>query len=168
MIRFCFGALAFAAVAAPVTSTGAQALPASVRACASEKDEARRLSCYDREMARLENAGDTAEAAPVHGAPAAPEDKFGYRGQVARGELDRQVAEEAAVDRLDATITAISSRPHGELVLTLDNGQVWEQKSADSRTRLKVGDKVAIKKASFGSFMLVTSAGRSTRVTRVQ
>ncbi|MGH8174747.1 MAG: hypothetical protein ACREV5_00625 [Steroidobacter sp.] len=171
MIRVCLVTFVFVAAiaAAPLTRVQAQVLPASMRTCASEKDDARRLSCYDREIAQLENASDAVEPAPAPtpAASTAPEDKFGYRGQLARDELDRQAAKDA-VERLDATVTEISTRPRGELVLTLDNGQVWAQKSVDTRARLKVGDKVAIKKASFGSFMLVTSAGRSTRVTRVQ
>jgi hypothetical protein len=175
----------------PVSATLAQALPASVRACASERDDARRLGCYDREIARLDQGGDvmaapatkaevapaaaaaaaTAPAAaatpPTAAAPAAaPDARFGYRGDIARKELDEQTATET-VDRLEATITEVSSRAHGELVITLDNGQVWVQKAPDSKMQLKAGDQVTIKKASLGSYMLV-AAGRSTRVTRVQ
>jgi hypothetical protein len=166
----------------PVSLALAQALPPSVRACASERDDARRLSCYDREIARLaQDSGAvaapsaTAEvttaaaaaAAAVSPAPtAAPDAKFGYRGDIARKELDEQTATET-VDRLEATITEVSSRAHGELVITLDNGQVWVQKAPDSKMQLKAGDQVTIKKASLGSYMLV-AAGRSTRVTRVQ
>ena len=175
----------------PVTAALAQALPASVRACASERDDARRLSCYDREIARLDQGGDVAAAPatkaevapaaaaaaaaapaaaatpPTAAAPAAaPEAKFGYRGDIARKDLDEQAATEG-VDRLEATITEVSSRAHGELVITLDNGQVWAQKAPDSKMHLKAGDQVTIKKASLGSYMLV-AAGRSTRVTRVQ
>jgi hypothetical protein len=170
----------------PVSAALAQALPASVRACASERDDARRLSCYDREIARLDQGGDVAaapatkaEVAPAAAAAAAaasaaaatpptaaPDEKFGYRGDIARKELDEQAATEA-VDRLEATITEVSSRAHGELVITLDNGQVWVQKAPDSKMQLKTGDPVTIKKASLGSYMLV-AAGRSTRVTRVQ
>ena len=176
----------------PVSAALAQALPASVRACASERDDARRLSCYDREIARLDQGGDVAAAPatkaevapaaaaaaaaapaaaatpPTAAAPAAaPDAKFGYRGDIARKELDEQAATTEGVDRLEATITEVSSRAHGELVITLDNGQVWVQKAPDSKMQLKAGDQVTIKKASLGSYMLV-AAGRSTRVTRVQ
>jgi hypothetical protein len=169
----------------PVSAALAQALPASVRACASERDDARRLSCYDREIARLaQDSGavaapsataevTTAAAAATTAASAAPkptaapDEKFGYRGDIARKELDEQAATTEGVDRLEATITEVSSRAHGELVVTLDNGQVWVQKAPDSKIRLKAGDQVTIKKASLGSYMLV-AAGRSTRVTRVQ
>jgi hypothetical protein len=166
-----------------VSAALAQALPAGVRACASEGDDARRLSCYDREIARFDQerravvapsataevtTAAAAATAAVSPAPtAAPDAKFGYRGDIARKELDEQAAATEGVDRLEATITEVSSRAHGELVVTLDNGQVWAQKAPDSKMRLKVGDQVTIKKASLGSYVLM-AAGRSTRVTRVQ
>lgn len=45
----------------------AQSVPAGLRACAAEADSARRLACYDREMARLSQP----PAAPVQ--PASPD-----------------------------------------------------------------------------------------------
>ena len=174
----------------PVSAALAQALPASVRACASERDDARRLSCYDREIARLDQGGDVV-AAPAtrqrlhprggrrcycsRGCSNSPD----RRGQPLRPTRSSAIAATSrgknwtsklrteGVDRLEATITEVSSRAHGELVITLDNGQVWAQKAPDSKMRLKAGDQVTIKKASLGSYMLV-AAGRSTRVTRVQ
>ena len=45
---------------------------------------------------------------------------------------------------MSATVTAIDKRPRGELVVTLDNGQVWAQKNAERYFPLEVGDPVAI------------------------
>jgi pyruvate/2-oxoglutarate dehydrogenase complex dihydrolipoamide acyltransferase (E2) component len=194
-LRYATLALAISA-SGPVSSVLAQAVPPSVRACASERDDAQRLSCYDREIARLDQGGAaaaapsakaeaaTATAAATAAASAtpttapatttasptpttAPDAKFGYRGSVAREEHDRQAAADEGGDRMEATITDVSSRPHGELVVTLDNGQIWAQKAPDSKMHLKAGDRITIKKASLGSYMLV-AAGRSTRVTRVK
>ena len=73
----------------------------------------------------------------------------------------------AAPKRMSATVTAIDKRPRGELVVTLDNGQVWAQKSAERYFPLEVGDPVAILAGSLGSFRLI-SGSRATAVARVQ
>lgn len=73
----------------------------------------------------------------------------------------------AAPKRISATVTAIDKQPRGELVVTLDNGQVWAQKNADRYFPLKVGDPVAILAGSLGSFRLIAGS-RATAVTRVQ
>jgi hypothetical protein len=72
-----------------------------------------------------------------------------------------------APKRTTATVTAIDKRPRGELVVTLDNGQVWAQKSPDRYFPLKVGDPVAILAGSLGSFRLIAGS-RATPVTRVE
>jgi hypothetical protein len=69
--------------------------------------------------------------------------------------------------RMSATVTAIEKRPRGELVVTLDNGQVWAQKNADRYFPLEVGDPVAILAGALGSFRLIAGS-RATPVTRVQ
>jgi hypothetical protein len=73
----------------------------------------------------------------------------------------------AAPKRMSATVTVIDKRPRGELVVTLDNGQVWAQKSADRYFPLEVGDSVAILAGSLGSFRLICGS-RATAVTRVR
>jgi hypothetical protein len=164
----------------PVSDT----LPASVRACMEERDDARRLSCFDRETARLTapaaatpgaSAAAPAVAVPAPTAAPAPaasqvtdEEKFGYRGNLARPEADRRRAQEEELDQMTAKVVEVSARPHGQFVAKLENGQVWEQKTIDRSVRLKVGDEVMIRRASLGSFMLVTASGKSTRVTRVE
>jgi hypothetical protein len=165
-------------------------LPPSVRACMAERDDARRLSCFDRETARLTQPAEAstarapdapatpapAAAAPSAAAPkatpAAPapseEEKFGYRGSLAREEVDRRKAEEEKLEQLTAKVVEVSALPHGQFVAKLDNGQAWQQKMIDRSVRVKVGDQVTIRRASFGSFMLVTATGKSTRVSRVE
>jgi hypothetical protein len=179
--------LVLAAMAVGAEAAAAQGLPESVRACASETDYARRLACYDREFAHTD--ARSAPLPPERSAPlpaersaplpaersaplpaekngkAPPEEKFGYRGSIAREELDQRAAADAGVDRLEATVAEISSRGRGQFVVTLDNGQVWAQKTADSM-RLKIGDRVVIRKASLGSFLLVAPNKRTTRVIR--
>ena len=55
---------------------------------------------------------------------------------------------------------------YGKLVLTLDNGQVWSQVDSSS-LHLRTGDKVRIRRASLGSYLLGTSGSNKTiRVRR--
>lgn len=172
----------------PAVAETVATLPESLRACMAERQDSQRLVCFDRETARLAQRADAAgpphaaapvvPAAPVAAAAAAPavpaalertEEKFGYRGKLARAELDEQKAAAATFDELTATITQLSTQPRGEMVVTLSNGQVWAQKAADRSIRLEVGEQVNIRRASLGSFLLssVNSRG-SMRVVRLQ
>jgi hypothetical protein len=151
---------------APVSEAQA---PEALRACLTEKSDALRLSCYDREMARLEHHEDVAPSPVAATGPATEtaEERFGFRGTVAREATDREKAAAGELEQLQGKIVGISSRPRGERVVTLSNNQVWVQKSADVKIRLKVGDEVTIKSGALGSFLLFSS-GQATRVTRVQ
>ena len=173
-------------------AVAADALPPTLRACMKETDATRRLTCFDRESALLadESAPVARQAEPAPSRPAAPaptapaasaaapaaataqsaEDKFGYRGNVARANLDKQKeAEQQSFEQLTAKVAELSTLPHGELQLTLDNGQIWQQKTADRPLRLKVGDQVTIKRAMMSSFLLTSDAVKgSMRVARVK
>lgn len=163
--------------------------------CSEEHNDAARLACYDREAAQIArvtpNAASTPEAAstreparaanstPAPRSPPAskadtpvtgtsPEDDFGVAGsEVARrrGAENRKGAG-ADLDRLIATVTAVSNRPRGELVVKLDNGQVWMQKNP-RYLPIKAGDRVTILKGALGSYSLAID-GRSTQVTRIE
>ena len=67
----------------------------------------------------------------------------------------------------DRELDAHIAEATGKVVITLDNGQVWSQVDRSS-LRLSTHDKVSIRRASLGSFMLY-KAGRKTpmRVKRV-
>jgi biotin carboxyl carrier protein len=153
----------------------AQSTSDALIACAKETDDARRLRCFDAVVADLRRA-PAAPAAAVAATPSAPpaaaaqptstpavsrEDKFG-----ARGELDREKREE--LKEITGKVTEIGARPHGELVLTLDNGQVWAERTTNSKVKVKVGDTVKIESGALGSFTLIAPNGRSSKVARVR
>jgi hypothetical protein len=148
----------------------------ALRACAAEQNDLRRLVCYDEAMgvaaqpqSAAPSAAAAAAAAPKAAAPpVAPADaqaKFGYRGAIARKDLEEQARANPGSERIDAAVIELERRPHGQLVLTLDNGQVWAQKTAET-ARVKVGDRIAIKKASFNSFLMVLPNNTTVRVAR--
>ena len=139
-------------------------------ACAKETDDASRLRCFDGVVAGLRRAppasaasAAAASSAPTIAAtaPATLQDKFG-----ARGDLNQEKQEE--LTEITATVTEVGTRPHGELVLTLDNGQVWAERSAGSKVKVKKGDTVKIEAGALGSFVLLAPNGRSSKVARVR
>jgi len=167
----------------------ADALRDALLACSNEPDDAGRLRCFDASVADLRKgdapttataagataAGATAAGATAAGATAAgttaaadapptslsPEERFGLRGDLKR-ERTGDLAE------LSATATAVSAKPRGELVVTLDNGQVWAEIAPGSSIRLKAGDPVRIQAGTLGSFILIAPNGRSSKVARIR
>jgi len=63
---------------------------------------------------------------------------------------------------------AATLMPNGEVVVTLDNGQVWTELSASSALRVKTGDTVRIEAGTLRSFILVTPNGHSGKVKRIK
>ena len=150
-------------------------LPDGLIGCMDEIDSLRRLVCYDREMSQLtsttkELPSATAEdrvTADGSGVTAgAPEKRPIKSEDKAQQELQ---ADETLPQRanLTATIIKISKKRYGELIISLDNGQVWAEK-IPTRMRLDVGDTVSIRQGRFGGYRLSGHGNRSTEVTRIQ
>lgn len=119
-----------------------------VAACTREKDDARRLACFDR--------------------AAVPAVDFGVNGsELARNRSADDPQQDSTPARISATVTGVEKRARGELVVTLDNGQVWAQKEVGPYYPIKVGDAVSIIAGTLGSHKLVV-ASRATAVTRVR
>lgn len=147
----------------------AESSKATLLACAAEPDDARRLRCFDDaaaalrgapEAASAEAAGAPAVASRPTSAPAASaEDRFGAREKLEREEPLREIV---------AVVAAVSAKPHGELVITLENGQVWAELATGSKVKVKPGDTVNIKAGTLGSFFLIAPNRRSTKVSRIQ
>ncbi len=138
----------------------------SLRACKAESDDARRLACYDREMAEVPtptSVEQPAAAVPATTSPLSAEERFGLSEQQARKKED--VEEPPKLERLTATVAELARRPQGKFVMRLDNGQVWVQKQAEPFT-VKPGDTVTIKPGALGSFFMSTASGEFTRVAR--
>jgi len=118
-------------------------------------------------------AAAAAAAAPAAKAPAATaaasdttlsaEERFGLSDEQQRKKENQP--EPDKVDHLNGTVTALSKRPQGELVVTLDNKQVWAQRYPESFV-VNVGDTVTIKSTFIGSYLMVLR-GQTTRVSRV-
>jgi hypothetical protein len=157
--------------------------------CAAIGNDSERLACYDR-IFRAPAA--TAAASPAAGAaatsvvapsatsavvpaaatvaaPAAstPSDDFGLT-EAAKRAREPEESRQKRPESISAAVARVARQPAGELVVTLENGQVWTQLQADPRARVAVGDTVTIKTAALGSFLLVTTNRYATRVRRVK
>jgi hypothetical protein len=161
----------------PALVRAADPLPASVRACAAIPDVLQRLSCYDREVARY--PAPQAKPSAATGAPAATSPQAAAKVATAPGantatagapnsSANAGSSASAAASGADATAgtAAADSTQHfvahlvsierlpNEMILHLDNGQVWQEvQSVSGDLSLKEGDAVTIDR-HFGSYWL--------------
>lgn len=128
-------------------------------ACREVQDDTKRADCYDRAY--------DARAGGAAAADITPQQRFGY-GDVR--EREERAAEQRGerLQELVATVTDVQRRADGKHVVTLDNGQVWGERSLDAAFRVRAGDRVRIQAAAMGSYLMITPERRSTRVTRLQ
>jgi hypothetical protein len=154
--------------------------------CAGVSDDSARLACYDRIFRKPDPpTGANSAAAPGPAAASArtgvagtssaattaavstPQDDFGL-SEAAKRARDPETAKEQMPESLTGKVASVGRRPTGELVVTLENGQVWAQIQTDTKARVNAGDTVTIKKAALGSYLLVTPGKLATRVRRVK
>ncbi len=106
-------------------------------------------------------AASAAPAAPA--APAATDDprNFGLT-------QTQQHAAPAGPSTIQARIAKVVESRAGHGYVVLDNGQTWMMTDQDEDARLGAGDLVTIKRASLGSFLMLTPSKRSYHVRRTQ
>lgn len=170
---------------AALLQTGSVVAAETTHACAVVTNDAGRLACYDAAFGKpaaaaagLVTSTGTASAVPSvgkagvgAGARAANDDaskvheSFGMSEASKRAREPQQPAQPTSIT---STLTQVSSRPTGQLVLTLEDGQVWTQTESDLRFRARPGDAVTIRKASLGSYLMVGPDRVATRVRRIK
>ena len=64
-------------------------------------------------------------------------------------------------------VDRVERRPAGEVILTFQDGQVWQQTDRKEKLNIQRNEQVVIRRAASGVFTLVTRTGQSTRVTRI-
>ena len=127
-----------------VTASGA-ADP--LAACRSIAEDTARLGCYDTLADHpVAGARSPVPAADEAMLPPSPEALFG-RDAVQSEVIVRQAAGIERIEEIRGGIAEVRLDPHGKLVLTLDNGQVWSQIDSPA-PRLKAGDEVRIRRAA--------------------
>lgn len=109
--------------------------------------------------------GPAPTAATTPPAKATPDD-FGFDGRPPPGSAKQKPE---VPDEMQARVAGVTTQPRGEHVLTLDNGQVWQQKEPDWHIAFKAGDEVIIKRGAFQSYRLnLRGSNRATPVTRIR
>ena len=128
-----------------------------------------KLACYEalalaaQSDATTAASGTAAAGSPTPATAAAilnTEDNFG---------LNRRQIEPRAAEGPAAIKSAVSQMTEDRLhniTVVLDNGQSWA--FIEPEPRLRPGDTVTIKRASFGSFLMLTPSRRSYRVERLK
>jgi len=80
----------------------------------------------------------------------------------------KKTLEERGPESIDATISKVKQMIRGGWIVYLENGQKWEQKDT-GKIKLKVGDKISLKKGSLGTVFLTKEGGRrNIRVKRLK
>jgi FtsZ-interacting cell division protein YlmF len=138
--------------------------------CSKNNDDLQRLTCFDEVVTKEKNSQTKQHIeqhqAPLQVATTKQVDHTNQR-QSEFGQEDKQRAKNS-IKQIQATIISIKKAPHGELIITLDNGQVWRQ--TDSiRIKLRKGDSVNIERRAMGSFFIGTAnANKTMRAKRVK
>ena len=146
--------------------------------CVSIDDDRARLACYDAAYGRTATTRVSAPAAAA-GAPAAAMAAATAGPPAPSPEQSRQnfglsaekvLGPQGGPTEIEAKVTAVQANEvTGRAVVTLDNGQVWQQLEATKATkRPRPGDQVVIREASLGSYLMVAPERGSARVRRVR
>jgi hypothetical protein len=162
-------------------------LPQDLIDCRALTSAVARLDCYDQAIdahgAATSESPEGTTARPADPPPVAAtaaartvvEEPAGEISQEAlfgknMVEVKKSVQEATGsneIDQIQATVTRLRSSATRKAIITLDNDQVWTQID-NSRLRLSVDDKVTIRRASMGSFLLYKSGRKSSmRVKRI-
>jgi hypothetical protein len=162
-------ALAVFILLGSMVSGGASAADQSKGAkCAALDDPAARLACFDAAFPRAPHSGppNPAKVAVATDEPASEAQNFGLSASQINAVDPKPV--QPPVAATTAAVKTVRRLPSGHLRIGLDNDQLWQQTEIDSRVWLQPGDRVTIRHAALGSYLLDTPAHFSTRVRRIQ
>ncbi len=183
--------------AAPALAQNPEEAVADVLACEAVRGSKARLRCVEAALPALRAAHPGAVALAAERADAArlaaaqeAKDEFGLspaqqqeqktaaaevyeRESFGDDDLKKDQSDEDEVDRVSGVAVEIGKNNRGKIFVILDNGQVWRQIDADSRSpyipRNAEGLPVEIKKGALGSyFVKVGNAKESFKANRIK
>lgn len=153
----CYEALAAAAASGATTAHVAPTAPAVASAPAGP-------GAPTAAAVASTPAGSAAPSAPGEqpAAPFNPDDPANFG--LSRRQADPHPSAPSTPTALKSTVFQMTEDRLHNVTVLLDNGQTW--KFIDPEPRLRPGDAVTIKRASLGSFLMLTPSRRSYRVER--
>lgn len=164
-------------------ATAAAAQENDLDRCAELESDAARLACFDAVIKerRAETpttpaepaatpAPDITETPDTPAAPPAEPPPTAEPGPATETAAPAKPAEASEPKReYTAVVTSMRTRPHGQVVVTLDNGESWSEQYASRLFLVEVGDTVTMKKGRFSSaYRLVAPGGRAYTMVRIQ
>ncbi len=135
--------------------------------CAAIADDTERLACYDQAVGRLKQAEETGQIRTVsrQDVEEVQRDSFG----LSLPSLPRLMGTSDEIKEVTEQVESVATAPDGSVIVTLDNGQVWQQVGSKSLyLRDPVGQTATIKRAALGSFRMKIGNGRTFRARRAE
>jgi hypothetical protein len=154
--------------------TAAFTLPiqADERDCRDISNAAERLACYDAQFPKTTETPVGQEPSEAIDDTSLPETSVSTSVQSDESDPPFTTDKGGFFERkpditVNSTISAVKNERQKKMVFRLENGQIWLQ-TAPRSLPIKVGDKVTIKTATMGGYMLRNENNTSTRVRRIK
>lgn len=166
----------------PAAFAGSVDLTTQLRSCQQISGEEQRLSCFDQVVAQLDRqiAASPVAASPANAAMTAiekPQQVSEAIPATTTVTTARSVNDEFGlkkpdpVDELQEITSTVQSAvldKRKKLLITLDNGQQWQQID-QGYLKIKAGDRCTVSRGAIGSFLLgVEGVTKTIRVRRVE
>ncbi|MBL4877913.1 hypothetical protein [uncultured Hyphomonas sp.] len=162
---WCIAGMVFALGA---TATAQDVSTDDVYACTSVAEDADRLACYDAAVGRLQEAEAAGDVTTVtrKEVEQVRQDSFGFSIPSLPSLMIGKSDKDTSLKEVVLPVKAVRGA-RGNLVITLENGQVWRQ--IDSKP-LRNNDQTEaqIYEAALGSFKMKLDGGVAFRVERVK
>ena len=165
-------------LAAPVSASGSS-VASDLARCAAITGADQRLACYDTLARRTlppPPAAAAAAASPARSASGAAAVAPAAAAVAAQapatpapqnfGLTSHEQSAPSPPQDMQALVTRVTTDHQYNVLVTLDNSQIWTFNESDPA--LHTGDKVSIKRAALGSYLMITANHHSYHVRRVQ
>ena len=164
-----------------------QTIEDAITQCSSEKNSLQRLVCFDRvaksvrQYSGVDQALPTVSRQPVNvprAAPQASTPRATVPNQAVQPTQPVTTAEQEfgiehkrdtskMIDKIYAVVTKVSVNQRRKRIITLENGQVWQQQDG-STLKVAVGDTIYVERGVLGAFYLSTdNLNKRMKVKRV-
>lgn len=153
----------------PAAAADDRSMDDALERCATIRDAQARLACFDAVTAAAD-AEETDDERPAGDETAAGRDPAQDLGreQLERAERKREKRGREEKQEVEVVVAEVYKLRDGRQVITLKNGQVWQEKSAVTAFRVSEGDRVTIREGLFGGYRMTSSRRRSSDVIRIE